>query len=107
MITTMKKYESNYALERNLEERVNGTYVSIYRGILYDKRLSNQTLGLLVRLISLPLNWKFNKIGLEKLGKDKRAAIDRALMDLVELGYITVEESNGKKNYILTEKPNK
>lgn len=57
---------------------------------LQDSKLSNKALGLLVRMLSLPDNWKFYEKDLEKrCDKDGREAIHNQMLELQSLGYVT------------------
>lgn len=57
---------------------------------LQDANLSNKALGLLVRMLSFPDDWKFYEKDLEKrCDKDGREAIHNQMLELQNAGYVT------------------
>lgn len=64
---------------------------------LQDANLSNKALGLLVRMLSFPDDWKFYEKDLEKrCNKDGRDAIHNQLLELQKAGYVTKVRNRSK-----------
>lgn len=64
---------------------------------LQDANLSNKALGLLVRMLSFPDDWKFYEKDLEKrCNKDGRDAVHNQLLELQEAGYVTKVRNRSK-----------
>lgn len=73
-------------------------YTVISNKTIRDNNLSLKTLGLLVKMLSLPPNWDFCIQGLAKICKDGEASITSGLKELEENGYLkrTRIYANGK-----------
>lgn len=56
--------------------------------ILKDDRLSLKTIGLFVKVLSLPSNWDFSEVGLANICKDGITTIRSALHELESYGYL-------------------
>ena len=67
---------------------------------LQDPNISNKALGLLVRMLAFPDDWKFYEADLVKrCNKDGREAIHNQMLELQRLGYVTKihhRDKNGK-----------
>ena len=67
---------------------------------LQDSNISNKALGLLVRMLAFPDDWKFYESDLVKrCNKDGREAIHNQMLELQSLGYVTKihnRDKNGK-----------
>lgn len=79
---------------------------------LTDKRLSLKTLGLLVKLNSLPNGWEFSIGGLAAIMQDGKDSVRTAVHEAEELGYLTrqgqIKDEEGKfqgGDWVLHEKP--
>ena len=78
------------AAKIKVHKKSNYTVIDNYP--LMDKNLSLKALGLLCKMLSLPMEWDYSISGLSKLCKDKEYAVQSTLHELEELGYITVEK---------------
>lgn len=58
-----------------------------------DKTLSMKAKGLLAQILSLPDNWKYSVNGLASLFSDGRDAVNGAINELIEHGYIVRTKS--------------
>lgn len=67
---------------------------------LQDSNISNKALGLLVRMLAFPDDWKFYESDLvRRCNKDGREAIHNQMLELQSLGYVTKihnRDKNGK-----------
>ena len=82
-----------------LRVKKNGDYTVISNAALRDPRLSCKACGLLVRMLSLPDGWNFSIRGLASMYKDGKAAVDTALKELEEAGYLRrtrTRDANGR-----------
>lgn len=68
----------------------NYTVMSNYH--LRDKGLSLKAIGLLSKILSLPDNWDYSISGLVAICKEQRSAVESALKELRENGYVTVDK---------------
>ena len=80
------------------EEKVfNYTKMSNYH--LKDKNLSLKAKGLFSIILSLPNNWQFSNEGLCSLCKEGKMAVDNAIKELKDNGYLITKvkkkETNG------------
>ena len=66
----------------------NGGYTVIDNAAFFDRGLSLKALGLLCKALSLPADWEFTVQGLAAICKDGRAAVESALRELEEAGYL-------------------
>ena len=67
-------------------------FTTIDNGIFQDRRLSNSARGLLVLMLSLPSDWDYSVKGLVSICKEGERAINSALSELKELGYLKVNK---------------
>lgn len=79
---------------------------------LTDRRLSLKTLGLLVKLNSLPNGWEFSIGGLAAITQDGKDSVRSAVHEAEELGYLTrqgqIKGDDGKfhgGDWVLHEEP--
>lgn len=68
----------------------------IYNACLKDNSISWQAKGLFGYLMTLPDNWEIYKTELQKHSSNGRDATIKAFDELIEKGYITVEETKGE-----------
>lgn len=68
----------------------NYTVMSNYH--LRDLRLSLKAIGLLSKILSLPENWDYSINGLVAICKEQRSAVESALRELKQNGYMTIEK---------------
>lgn len=80
-----------------LKNKTQGNYVNVYKGIVLDHSLSLKDRGMLLTLLSLPDSWEFTIAGLGKILPDGKAAINSSLASLQRTGYLTKEQTRGKK----------
>ncbi len=73
---------SVFRVEKNSNYTVMGNYH------LRDMRLSLKAIGLLSKILSLPEDWDYSLKGLVKICKDGQSAVDTALHELEEQGYL-------------------
>lgn len=78
----------------------NGDYTVISNAALRDPRLSCKACGLLVRMLSLPDGWNFTIRGLASMYKDGKAAVDTALKELEETGYLRRERTRDASGHL-------
>lgn len=86
----------------------NYTVMSNYH--LKDKNLSLKAIGLLSKMLSLPDDWDFSVMGLVAICKENRTAVQAALKELEECGYLKrtkTQDASGKFDWIydIYEKP--
>ena len=92
-----------------VEKNTNYTVMSNYH--LADPRLSLKAVGLLSKMLSLPENWDYTIRGLTCICKEGRDAIQKAIVELEEAGYIIRSQrhdENGKfsgNEYVIHELP--
>lgn len=92
-----------------VEKNANYTVMSNYH--LSDPRLSLKAVGLLSKMLSLPENWDYTIRGLTYICREGRDAIQKAIAELEEAGYITRSQrhdENGKfagNEYVIHELP--
>ena len=65
-----------------------GNYTCIDNHVFKDNSLSMKAKGLLTQIYSLPDNWDYSVRGLSTLFSDGRDAVNSALQELIEHGYI-------------------
>ena len=72
--------------------RVNKTsnYTVMSNEHLRDKRLSLKAKGLMSQMLSLPDDWDYSVTGLVKINKESRNAIETALRELKDNGYLVI-----------------
>ena len=73
-----------------------GGFTAIDNGIFFDKRISLKARGLLCTALSLPEGWEFSVRGLSAICKDNRTAIESALRELEEAGYLRRDERQAR-----------
>lgn len=79
---------------------------------LRDKRLSLKAKGLMSEMLSLPDEWDYSVAGLAAINKEEQGAINSALKELKEAGYLEVVKNKPSKenggridyDYVLHEK---
>lgn len=84
-----------------IQKNQNYTVMSNYH--LRDMNLSLKARGLMSLMLSLPDNWNFSVQGLLTLVKESKGAVDSALAELKEQGYLVVTKinnENGQFEYI-------
>ena len=92
-----------------VEKSENYTVMSNYH--LSDPRLSLKAVGLLSKMLSLPENWDYTIRGLTCICREGRDAIQGAIVELEEAGYIQRQQrhdENGKfagNEYVIHEAP--
>lgn len=92
-----------------VEKNENYTVMSNYH--LSDPRLSLKAVGLLSKMLSLPENWDYTIRGLTCICREGRDAIQGAIVELEEAGYIQRQQKhdeNGKfagNEYVIHEAP--
>lgn len=74
----------------------NSDYTTISNHHLRDKNLSLKAKGLLTIMLSLPDNWDYSVSGLVAICKEGRGAVETALKELKEYGYLVVEKLTPK-----------
>lgn len=91
----------------------NGNYTVMSNTHLKDKRLSLKAIGLLSVVLSLPDDWHYTVNGLVGIVKDGERAVNGALSELKENGYLRIEKLYPNKDgrnkieyqYIFSETP--
>lgn len=90
----------------------NKDYTVMSNAHLYDKRLSLKAVGLLSIVLSLPDDWHYTVKGLVGSVKDGERAVNGALSELKQCGYLQVnklypnsERSKIEYQYVFYEKP--
>lgn len=91
----------------------NGNYTVMSNTHLKDKRLSLKAIGLLSVVLSLPDDWRYTVNGLVGIVKDGERAVNGALSELKENGYLRIEKLYPNKDgrnkieyqYIFSETP--
>lgn len=92
-----------------VEKNENYTVMSNYH--LSDSRLSLKAVGLLSKMLSLPEDWDYTIRGLTHICREGRDAIQGAIVELEEAGYIQRQQrhdENGKfagNEYVIHEAP--
>lgn len=85
-----------------IEEVEEGGYLRVFNKIICDKNLSDQALGMLIRLMLLPEKWEFNYSGYAKVyPKSGTARIASTMKELTELGYVRNEKPRDNKGHYL------
>lgn len=82
-----------------LKKNIKNNFTIVSNTILTDKNLDIKLRGLLITMLSLPPNWDFSIIGLQKILPDGRASIASALKKLEQFGYLVrtkVRDNKGK-----------
>ena len=73
--------------------RPESDFTQIRNEVLRDERLSYRARGILVAILSRPDNWRVSRDSLARQGKEGRDAINTAINELVDAGYIQREKS--------------
>ena len=68
-------------------------FVTIYREVAQDGRLSLETRGLFVLMASLPEDWSYTVSGLAKQTKCGKDRLRRMLGELEKVGYLIREQA--------------
>jgi len=85
--------------------KLSDSFTRISNKIFKDRRLSNNSLGLLCKILSLPDDWDYSIHGLVAICKEGERSIKNSLKELKEYGYLTVEKTHndkGRYRYIYT-----
>lgn len=83
--------------------RKHGAFTVLSNSILIDSRLSMRALGLLVRLLSRPDNWRTNSETLAREFSCGRDQMRTTLKELSDCGYVRLVKSNGDDGRIASE----
>ena len=97
-------------------------YTVVSNDLLRDKNLSLKSIGLLVKVLSLPEDWDFSIEGLASICKDGSTSVSSSLKELEKFGYLVRKQmkddsghfvdieysfyENPNMNYPYQEKPN-
>ena len=73
-----------------------GGFTTIYNLTIRDNNLSNKSLGLLVKLLSLPENWNFSFNGIVAICKDGKSAVSTEMEELKAAGYLYIDKVRDK-----------
>lgn len=73
-----------------------GGFTTIYNLTIRDNNLSNKSLGLLVKLLSLPENWNFSFNGIVAICKDGKSAVSSEMEELKASGYLYIDKVRDK-----------
>lgn len=77
------------------------TYIRMPNHHLTDNRLSYKARGLFSVILNLPDDWHLTKNGLVALSdKDGKDAVNSALQELIDLGYISIERNRDKRGML-------
>lgn len=79
--------------------KASDTFTRISNKIFRDRRLSNKTLGLLCKILSLPEDWDYSIHGLVAICKEGERSVKDSLNELKECGYLTVEKTHNEKGH--------
>ena len=79
--------------------KLTDTFTRISNKIFKDRRLSNKTLGLLCKILSLPEDWDYSIHGLVSICKEGERSVKDSLNELKEYGYLTVEKTHNDKGH--------
>ena len=94
-----------------IRRKVASNFTVLDNAIIRDMRLSWKALGLLVRLLSLPPNFKLRLVSLSRERPSGRDATRSGLKDLEQCGYLTIvreREASGKfttTTWIVNDRP--
>lgn len=75
-------------------------YVKVYRSVLEDKNLSLKAKGLHAWMRSFPYNWQFYVVDMQKRLKEGRDALNGALKELLDNGYLEREHLHKAGKFI-------
>ncbi len=84
------------------KEKASG-YTMIDNKYLENKNLSLKAKGLLTLMLSLPDTWKFNINGICLLCKENSYAINNAIKELKDNGYLEIEKTYGDNGRFIYE----
>lgn len=84
--------EGNMSSNKSKRCRVNKTdnFTIVSSLLLRSKEISLKSLGLLLRVLSFPDDWDYSVAGLVFICKEGKTAIDSALKELKNIGYLVV-----------------
>lgn len=86
-----------------IRNKTRDRYTVVLQSITTDTRLSLKDLGLLVKLLSLPDNWKFSEKGLQKIFvNDGLDSIRTGLKNLEKCGYLRRTKLRNEKGQIVS-----
>ena len=81
-----------------LKQRHTKDFTVIPNALLQDHRLSLRDVGLLIWMLSKPLDWKFTKKNiLAEISNDGERSVQAAVKKLQETGYLTITRAGRKK----------
>lgn len=90
------------AIEKVGVEEMEGGFLQVYNKIICDKNLSDQALGMLIRLMSLPEWWEFNYNGYAMVyPKSGKSRIASTMKELINLGYVKNKKPRDNKGHYL------
>ena len=78
-------------------------FTTIRNDVLRDERLSYRARGVLVSILSRPDNWRISRDRLAREGKEGRDAVNTALNELTEFGYIERQKTQREDGTFSTE----
>lgn len=78
-------------------------FTTIRNDVLRDERLSYRARGVLVSILSRPDNWRISRDRLAREGKEGRDAVNTALNELTEFGYIKRQKTQREDGTFSTE----
>jgi len=78
-------------------------FTTIRNDVLRDERLSYRARGVLVSILSRPDNWRISRDRLAREGKEGRDAVNTALNELTEFGYINRQKTQREDGTFSTE----
>lgn len=65
-------------------------YTVVSNSLLRDVNISNQAIGLMTKMLSLPEDWDFSVAGLAAISKDGETRITSSIEELKGAGYLTI-----------------
>ena len=91
-------------------KEIKTNFTVVHNDFIDDKRLNNDAIGLLLKMLKLPDNWNFSIKGLAAISKDGERKISRQLKELEENGYLVrnrvyVEGKISDWEYIISDEP--
>lgn len=91
-------------------KEIKTNFTVVHNDFIDDKRLNNDAIGLLLKMLKLPDDWNFSIKGLAAISKDGERKISRQLKELEENGYLVrsrvyVEGKISDWEYIISDEP--
>ena len=87
-------------METNSIKKYENGFTTVDNGVLRKLKLSVKSIGIWVKLLSLPNNWKFSKVGLQSIMGIGKESLNNSLLELEKNGLFCIE-----KIYPTKEKP--